>query len=174
MITTAFNIFGNFCATFYSNIWSHVLSSGTIWQSKKNSPALMQIRQKIVILLALNLPHLNVHFYSWDSRIFYVFGAATFARTSWSVWPDWAIFCTLGNFFKPLETINLPKSLTFLGNFCKGVKILNFSSEIIFGQLLQTFGNFYLVTLVMMTTLLPNISLKMGHPRPLFCLFLFF
>ena len=56
-------------------------------------------------------------------------------------------FCTLGNFFKPLATINLPKSLTFLGNFCKGIKIYNFSSEIIFGQLLQAFGDFYLVTL---------------------------
>ena len=57
-------------------------------------------------------------------------------------------FCTLGNFFKPLATINLPNSLTFLGNFCKGIKIYHFSSEIIFGQLLQTFGDFYLVTLV--------------------------
>ena len=40
-------------------------------------------------------------------------------------------FCTLGNFLKPLATINLPKSLTFLGNICKGVKIYHFSSEII-------------------------------------------
>ena len=31
-------------------------------------------------------------------------------------------------FSKPLATINLPKSPTFLGNFCKGVKIFNFSS----------------------------------------------
>ena len=46
------------------------------------------------------------------------------------------IYWTLGNFSKPLATINLPKFPTFLGNFCKGVKILNFSSEIIFGQLL--------------------------------------
>ena len=36
----------------------------------------------------------------------------------------------------------MPKSLLFLGNFCKGVKIYHFSSEIIFGQLLQTFGVF--------------------------------
>ena len=57
------------------------------------------------------------------------------------------IFCTVGNFFKPLATIKLPKSLTFLGNFCKGIKIYHFSSEIIFGQLLQTFGDFYLVAL---------------------------
>ena len=39
-------------------------------------------------------------------------------------------------FLKPLATINLPKSPTFLGNFCNGVKIYHFSSEIIFGQLL--------------------------------------
>ena len=45
--------------------------------------------------------------------------------------------------------MNLPKSPAFLGNFCKCVKILNFSSEIIFGHLLQTFGDFYLVTLVL-------------------------
>ena len=42
----------------------------------------------------------------------------------------------LGIFSKPWATINLPKSPTFLGNFCKGVKIFNFSCEIIFGQLL--------------------------------------
>ena len=54
----------------------------------------------------------------------------------WAVWPDWAIYWTLGNFLKPLATINLPKSPTFSGNFCKGVKIYHFSSEIIFGQLL--------------------------------------
>ena len=58
------------------------------------------------------------------------------------VWPDWAIYWTLGDFLKTLATINLPKSL--LGNFCKGVKIYHFSSEIIFGQRLLTFGDFYL------------------------------
>jgi len=50
--------------------------------------------------------------------------------------PDWLIYWTLGKFLKPLATINLPKSPTFLGNFGKGVKIYHFSSEIIFGQLL--------------------------------------
>ena len=54
----------------------------------------------------------------------------------------------VGNFLKPLATINLPKSPTFLGNFCKGVKIYHFSSKIIFGQLLQTSGEFFLVTLI--------------------------
>ena len=53
-----------------------------------------------------------------------------------TVRPDWAIFWTLGNFLKPLATINLPQNPTFFGNFCKGVKIYHFSSEIIFGQLL--------------------------------------
>ena len=44
-------------------------------------------------------------------------------------------FCTLGNFIKPVTTIILTKLPTLLGNFCKGVKIFHFSSEIIFGQL---------------------------------------
>ena len=43
---------------------------------------------------------------------------------------------------KPLAAINLHKSLTFLGNFCKGVKIYHFSSEIIFGQLLKDIWRF--------------------------------
>ena len=57
-------------------------------------------------------------------------------------------FLPFGQLLKPLATINLAKSPTFLGNFCKGVKIYHFSSEINFGQLLWTFGDFYLVTLV--------------------------
>ena len=58
------------------------------------------------------------------------------------------IVTRLGNLLDFLATINLPKSLTFLSNFCKGVKIYRFSSAIIFGQLLQTFGDFFLITLV--------------------------
>ena len=52
------------------------------------------------------------------------------------------ILCDLLHFGQLFQT--LP---TFLGNFCKGVKILHFSGEIVFGQLLSTFGNFLLVTL---------------------------
>ena len=48
----------------------------------------------------------------------------------------WQLFKAFSNHLKPLATITLPKSPTFLGNFCKGVKIYHFSSEIIFGQLL--------------------------------------
>ena len=65
-----------------------------------------------------------------------------------TVWTDWAIFCTLGNHSKLVAKIILPKSPTLLGYFCKIVKSIHFSIEIIFGQLLQTFGDFYLVTLV--------------------------
>ena len=36
------------------------------------------------------------------------------------VWSDWAIYWTLGNFSKPVQTISLPKSPSFLDNFCKG------------------------------------------------------
>ena len=46
------------------------------------------------------------------------------------------IYRTLGKFLRPLATINLPKSPTFLGNVCKGVKHYPFSNEIIFWQLL--------------------------------------
>ena len=53
-----------------------------------------------------------------------------------------------GELSKPLAAIDLPKSLTFFGNFCKGVKIYHFPSEIILGQLLYPFSNFFLVTLV--------------------------
>ena len=53
----------------------------------------------------------------------------------------WATFQSLW------QPFILPKSPTFLVNFRKGVKIYHFSSAIIFGQLLSTFGDFFLVTL---------------------------
>ena len=53
----------------------------------------------------------------------------------WSVWPDWAIYFTLGNFSKPVARIIFPKLPTFSVNFCNGVIILHCSSEIFFGQL---------------------------------------
>ena len=60
-----------------------------------------------------------------------------------SVWPDWAINLILGNFSNPLAAINLPQSPKFFCNFCKVIKIYNFSSENIFGQLLWIFGDFF-------------------------------
>ena len=48
-------------------------------------------------------------------------------QCSWApaVWPDWAIFCTVGNHSNPVATIILPKLPTVLGNCCKGVKIIH-------------------------------------------------
>ena len=43
------------------------------------------------------------------------------------------------NHSKPVGTIILLKLPTLFGNYCKDVKIINFSSEIIFGQLLWWF-----------------------------------
>ena len=51
------------------------------------------------------------------NHLFTVLGCKTWDVTcnfpSHAVWPDWAIFWTLGKFLKPLATINLPKSPTF-------------------------------------------------------------
>ena len=77
-----------------------------------------------------------------------------------SVWPYWAIYCTLGNHSKPLATINLPKSPTFLDNFCNGVKFYHFSSEIIFGQFLLAFGDFFLVTLMVRVSITAGRAVK--------------
>ena len=60
-----------------------------------------------------------------------------------AVWPDWAIFYTFGNFLKPLATTNLPKSLTFLGNFCKGVKSYHFLVKSILGNVYRHLVNFF-------------------------------
>ena len=48
-----------------------------------------------------------------------------------------------GKLFKAFGSNLFTQISTFLGNFCKGVKIYHFSSKIIFGQLLQTFGDFF-------------------------------
>ena len=52
-------------------------------------------------------------------------------------------FLDFGQLLKPLGTITLPKSCTFLGNFCKGVIIYHFSSEIIFWQLFLDIWQFF-------------------------------
>ena len=73
--------------------------------------------------------------------------------------PVWAIYWTLGNFSKPLATIYFFKSPTFLGIFVKMFKSIDFSSEIIFRQLLYTFGDFFLVTLLVTSLLSLSLSL---------------
>ena len=77
----------------------------------------------------------SVLIFNSESLFTQTFSSKIFARglppgQSWAVWPDCAIYWTLGNFSKPLVTINLPKSSTFLGNFWKGIKIDHFPSEI--------------------------------------------
>ena len=62
----------------------------------------------------------------------------------------------MDNFLRPLAAINLPKSFHILGNICKGVKISYFSREIIVGELLKSFGDFFLVTLFVMDICLQN------------------
>ena len=59
------------------------------------------------------------------------------------MWPDLAIYCTLGNFWKPVATIILPKMPTFLENFWKGVKIISFFKWNNFGQLFQHSIKYY-------------------------------
>ena len=91
------------------------------WPTNCKSLSCLDTWQKIAVRSFLNFVHFNPS----------------------PVWPD----CFLGKQSKPVVTIILPKSLTLLGNFCKNVKIIHFSCEIIFGQLLLTFGNFLLVRL---------------------------
>ena len=57
-------------------------------------------------------------------------------------------------FFKACGNNYFAQSAHILGNCCKGVKIFPFSSEILFGQLLYTFGKFLLVTLTVSSWLI--------------------
>ena len=61
----------------------------------------------------------------------------------------------LGDFFtlwatfqSPWQQLFCPNCQHILGNFCKFVKIIHFARKILFGQLLWTFVNFLLVTLL--------------------------
>ena len=60
------------------------------------------------------------------------------------IWRFFGLWASFWSLWQQLICPNLP---SFLGNFCKGAKIYHFYSEIIFRQLLLTFGDFYLVTL---------------------------
>ena len=60
-----------------------------------------------------------------------------------SVWPDWAIYCTLGNFSKPMATIILSKLPTFLGNFLKQSKSFIFLVKSFLGNFYKNLATFY-------------------------------
>ena len=104
--------------------------------SKQFSPTECQFElrpiSEILFILQFRFQFEAVDFLPW-----WAFWNASFQLESVnSVWPDLAIYWTLGKFLKSLATIYLPEPPTFLGNFCNGVKMYNFSSEIIFEQLL--------------------------------------
>ena len=67
--------------------------------------------------------------------------------------PDWAIYWTLGHFLKPLANNYFAQISHIRRQFFKGVKIYHFTGEIILGQLLWTFGDFFLVTLLFSATI---------------------
>ena len=64
----------------------------------------------------------------------------------------WRFIILWATFQSPGQQLFCQNRQHILGNFCKGVKIFHFTREILFGQLLQTFGDFLLVTLVATTT----------------------
>ena len=70
----------------------------------------------------------------------------TTSNSSWTmqtVWPDWAIYWTLGNFLKPLATINLPQSPPFLGNFWKLSKSIIFLVKLFLGNIYRHLAIFF-------------------------------
>ena len=73
------------------------------------------------------------------------------------IWRFIGLWATFQNLWQKLIGPNLSH---FVGNYCVGVKIYHFSSEIIFGQLLLTLGDFSLVTLL---TNSPCRDRKSGH-----------
>ena len=88
---------------------------------------------KIHGIKCLPIKTVNMHFGVYEAKWIL---EGVFKASLPPVWPDLVIYWTLSNFLKPLVTIDLPKSSTFLGNFWKCGKIYHFSSEIIFRQLL--------------------------------------
>ena len=81
--------------------------------------------------------------FNWVRKTSSHFNHATFPSSPHSMWPDWAICCTLGNFLKPWATNILPKLPTFFVNFCNGVKIFNFLLKSILGNFYRHLANFY-------------------------------
>ena len=61
---------------------------------------------------------------------------------SQAVWPDWAIYWTLGNFSKPMATINLPKSPSY-AIFVKVSKTIIFLVKSFLGNFYRHLANFY-------------------------------
>ena len=105
----------NIWTTFYSYIWSH-------WTRSRSCQIFIEF------------------FPDFDFRICKLIDEVLLVT---SVWPDWGIYWTLGNFLKPLLTINLPKSATFLGNFVKVSKSLFFLVKSFIGNFYRHLAAFY-------------------------------
>ena len=116
---------------------------------------------------AFNYAHFWYAFYY--AHFWYAFNYAHFWYASYSVWPDLAIYWTLSNFLKPLATIKLPQSPPFLGNFCKGVKIIHFLVKPFLGNFYRNLAIFIYYNLLMSLLLYPffydpyNTHLDMPH-----------
>ena len=83
-------------------------SAPHIWTSKISNYAEMSIHVCFLLKLGKSVLCLNLLCYWWES-----------------VWPDWAIFCTLGSNSKEVATIVSPKLPTLLGNFFKVATIIH-------------------------------------------------
>ena len=72
----------------------------------------------------------------------------------------------IGRFITLWGTFQLfcPNCQTILGHFCKFVKIFHFTSKILFGRLLWTFGDFLLSHC---WCLMKNVSLLWAHGYPI-------
>ena len=123
--STVVNCTGN-CATCLTGIWTvqtgpYPPYGDPLWLL---SPFYAQNNSRICQkqgCICVNLNGLLLHAFQED-----LWQTIHVQSSNKAVWPDWTIYWTLGNFLKPLATINLPKSPIFLGNFCKGVKNLSF------------------------------------------------
>ena len=75
--------------------------------------------------------------------IWYIKNSANASFCLWSVWPDWAIYCTLGNLSKPVARIYLPKSPTFFAIFGKASKSFIFLVQSNLGNFYRYLATFY-------------------------------
>ena len=79
------------------------------------------------------------------------------------------LWATFKSFWQQFICPNLSH---YQGIFCKEIKIYHFSSEIIFGQVLQTFDDFFLVTLPAIHNRIHySLFLKWDNSNLFFCLF---
>ena len=109
-----------------------IVQSGEIWQIWSHWAAAVKL------IKFVRTSHFILSFKLWpfDMRRRSKHSSTHLPSHKVAVWPDLAIYWTMGNFLKPLTTINWPKSATFLGNFSK-------VSKSIIIRVKSFLGNFY-------------------------------